>query len=365
MAQKKDENTGKWMYYGSYVDASGVRKQYKKRGFDTKKEARIAEDKFREEAQNAKEHISFDELCDKFMIYHAKRVKKSTLETDIFLMNTIKKEINKTNDYLNKDFLQNYIDQCDRVYSKKYVSKIFYFLNKLFNYSMKEGFIQQNPMTKIQMSKRKNERKKEMLFWEPADFRKFIAEVDHPMYRCLFMVLYYMGIRRGEALALTWNDINFTDHVIKIDKTLSTLTGEITTPKTKNSYRTIMMPNTLRDELLSWKHRVETFISYDPKGYVFGNDAPLAAETLRRKFHEYIALANSKYRKNEQIPVIRIHDLRHSHASYLINNMSAGFTDFDIAKRLGDTVSTLHNTYAHWFKAADKGIIDFMNDDIE
>lgn len=41
--------------------------------------------------------------------------------------------------------------------------------------------------------------------------------------------------------------------------------------------------------------------------------------------------------------------------------MSAGFTDFDIAKRLGDTVATLHNTYAHWLKAADKGIIDFMN----
>ena len=65
-----------------------------------------------------------------------------------------------------------------------------------------------------------------------------------------------------------------------------------------------------------------------------------------------------------QIPSIRIHDLRHSHASYLINNMAAGFTDFDIAKRLGDTVSTLHSTYAHWFKSADKSIIDFMDKDI-
>lgn len=43
--------------------------------------------------------------------------------------------------------------------------------------------------------------------------------------------------------------------------------------------------------------------------------------------------------------------------------MSAGFTDFDIAKRLGDTVETLHNVYAHWFKAGDQGIIDFMNSD--
>ena len=43
--------------------------------------------------------------------------------------------------------------------------------------------------------------------------------------------------------------------------------------------------------------------------------------------------------------------------------MSAGFTDYDIAKRLGDTVATLHNTYAHWFKRKDENIINFMNMD--
>ena len=41
--------------------------------------------------------------------------------------------------------------------------------------------------------------------------------------------------------------------------------------------------------------------------------------------------------------------------------MSDQFTDFDVAKRLGDTVQTLHNTYAHWFKQRDKSIIDFMD----
>ncbi|MEG0366253.1 MAG: site-specific integrase, partial [Coprobacillus sp.] len=60
-------------------------------------------------------------------------------------------------------------------------------------------------------------------------------------------------------------------------------------------------------------------------------------------------------------PLIRIHDLRHSHASYLINNMSDKYTDFDVAKRLGDTVQTLHDTYAHWFKQADKAIIEMMD----
>mgnify|MGYP002084978500 CR=1 FL=1 len=94
MAQQKDIKTGKWMYYGSYIDVDGKRKQYKKRGYDTKKEARLAEDKFRNETENQKIHINFDDLCNRFISFQAKRVKKATLETDIFLMNSIKKVFN-------------------------------------------------------------------------------------------------------------------------------------------------------------------------------------------------------------------------------------------------------------------------------
>ena len=71
---------------------------------------------------------------------------------------------------------------------------------------------------------------------------------------------------------------------------------------------------------------------------------------------------NKAKEKDDGLPKIRIHDFRHSHASFLINNMAgAGFSDFDIAKRLGDTVETLHNTYAHWFDTKDKSIVDMMN----
>lgn len=72
MAQQKDASTGKWMYYGSYVDSGGKRKQYKKRGFSTKREARCAEDEFRDTLQIEQSYISFDALCDEFFTYHAK-----------------------------------------------------------------------------------------------------------------------------------------------------------------------------------------------------------------------------------------------------------------------------------------------------
>ena len=64
------------------------------------------------------------------------------------------------------------------------------------------------------------------------------------------------------------------------------------------------------------------------------------------------------------LPDIRIHDLRHSHASYLINNMSDQFTVYDIAKRIGDTVDTVLNTYAHWFKDADRKVVNTIDQQI-
>ena len=93
--------------------------------------------------------------------------------------------------------------------------------------------------------------------------------------------------------------------------------------------------------------------------FVFGYYKPISPQTVQRRFDDAY---NKAKEKDDGLPKIRIHDFRHSHASFLINNMAgAGFSDFDIAKRLGDTVETLHNTYAHLFDTKDKCIVDMMN----
>lgn len=362
MAQQKDTKTGKWMYYGSYVDANGKRKQYKKRGFDSKKEARKAEDDFREKVGNPMNSMTFQELTQQYLNFAKKRVKEATIKSDEYTLNVVNKQIGAVLICdLNKQKLQKYIDELDRKFSKNYVEKIFYCVNKVLKYGLENELLPNNPLVSVKTDARKNEITKEMLFWELEEFEKFIIAVDSPMYKCIFMTLYYMGMRRGEMMALTWKHIDLINKTIRIERTDSGSKKGSTSPKTKNSYRTITMPDVLVEEMKEWKHRTEKFIGFKRDGYVFGNDSPIAPETLRRMFKQYISKANENLSEDDKIPVIRIHDLRHSHASYLINNMSAGFTDFDIAKRLGDTVATLHSTYAHWFKAADKGIIDFMN----
>ena len=101
--------------------------------------------------------------------------------------------------------------------------------------------------------------------------------------------------------------------------------------------------------------------------YIFGMTVPFYRSSVRKEMNETIKKTNIKLQSNEQIPIIRIHDLRHSCASYMINNMvtdgTVNFSVYDIAKRLGDNLDTVLSVYAHWLPQADKGIVKFMEKD--
>lgn len=368
MAQKKDQKTGKWYFYGK-CKKDGVFKNYKKRGFKTKREAVLAEEKFLLELTRSQNNITLSQLMDKYLANAKTQVKESTVDNN---QGALKKWVRKFGDMyvseITRAELQDFVDELDARYSKRYVEKIFYCGNTMFNYGLTKELIDKNPLTGVERDKRPNEMKKEMLFWEPDEFEKFIANVDDIMWKTFFSTLYMMGIRRGECIALTWKDIDFVKKTMSIYKTSSAKQRnkkvKYTTPKTKNSYRIITIPDALLSLLKEWKSVESTFSGFSEDSFVFGNDLPLPAENIRRTFIRYVDLTNEKLKDKEKIQQIRIHDLRHSHASYLINNMEKGFSDYDIAKRLGDTLETLHNTYAHWFKTKDSKIIDFMNMDI-
>ena len=121
------------------------------------------------------------------------------------------------------------------------------------------------------------------------------------------------------------------------------------------------MPQFLSDEYREFKEMLDV----PEKSFVFGIDIPVCNTTVRTRMREAIKIANEN--NEEQIPIIRIHDLRHSCASYMIGNMvrdgSSHFSLYDVAKRLGDNLSTVLSVYAHWLPQADKGIAKFMDKD--
>lgn len=370
MSVKKDEKTGKWFYYGVIINGS-KKKQYKKRGFKTKRDALTAERKFLlnyEPEREKPDHILFNDLVKEFFKYSEHRLKPSTYYTD---MSNCKHWENKfSNRYLDeidKYEYQDFIDELSKKYDVSYIKRLYGFGSKLFRWGVKRELIEKNPLTILDLPKAKE--RKEMSFWELSDFNKYINFEDDIMIKTIIMTLFYMGLRKGECLALQWKDIDFKSKKMNIRKSTNDQIRKkaikTTSPKTNNSYRIITMPDILYNQLKAWYKVQSSFCYFDnQESYLFGNNEPICSVTLKNKFRQTIKELNTTLPPEEQVKQIRIHDLRHSHASYLINNMSSGFTDFDIAKRLGDTVSTLHNTYAHWFKRKDENIIDFMNRDI-
>lgn len=363
MAVKKDEATGKWMYYGSYK-LNGKTKQYKKRGFEKKKDAIKAEILFKENLKEPNATITFKELSYQYQVYSEKRIKESSYLTQKAILKYWEDELGECEvKKLTSNNIEKFINKLMQSMSFNSVLNYYTKFRAVLNYAVRQGYIQVSPCDNIDLKKDPNEKKKDMMYWTVEQFNKFIANENKPVYHLLFMNQFYMGMRIGETLALQWKDIDLTNNTINIQKTWADMLRKATTPKTNNSYRLITMPQFLSDEYKAFKENMNA----NDNDYIFGMTVPFYRSSVRRELNETIKKTNIKLPRNEQIPIIRIHDLRHSCASYMINNMVTdgivNFSVYDIAKRLGDNLDTVLSVYAHWLPQADKGIVQFMEKD--
>ncbi len=236
--------------------------------------------------------------------------------------------------------------------------------NHFFSYLKIYGI--ENPFLMVKGFKGSAEKKKEMNFWTKEEFDQFIAYVNNVFYKTVFSFLYLTGCRKGEMCALQWSDINFVNREVNIHATLSKATdksrekneGEmisplyrLTTPKTENSYRKILIPSKLVEYLKDLKQL------YPNSRFVFGgNSGFLSFNTLEHAFDRYVKISGVKK--------IHIHELRHSHASLLINTgLNQLSVIYVIANRLGDTVEMVLKTYGHLFPSAQREILDRLEFD--
>ena len=184
-----------------------------------------------------------------------------------------------------------------------------------------------------------------MQFWTLQEYRTFIAQFhDQPMIFIAFELLYWCGLRVGEMLALTPADIDEKKHLLKITKTYARHNRQdiISTPKTENSVRNVAMPDFLFAEVMDYIRTSE----------LKKNDrlVPHCSDFL--KYHLQCGCKKSGIRQ------IRIHDIRHSHVSLLINQ---GFTADAIAERVGHKhISTTMNVYAHLFPNRQEMLVEAL-----
>ena len=178
------------------------------------------------------------------------------------------------------------------------------------------------------------EERKEMLFWTREEYTRFSeAMMDKPLSFYAFEVLYWCGVREGELLALTPADFDFEKRTVTINKSYQRLNKQdvITTPKTPKSNRVIQMPQFLCDELQDY---LKQLYGVEPDSRMF----PISKSYLHREMDRGC--------KQTGVKRIRIHDLRHSHISLLID---MGFTALAIAERVGHESIDITYRYAHLF----------------
>lgn len=217
-----------------------------------------------------------------------------------------------------------YRDSCLRSISNQ--------LSAMLNHAVRYYNLPSNPMTKVdRMGSKKTD---EMRFWTKDEYKRFAYEVmDKDEAYLLFELMYWLGIRSGEALALMPADFDFKRNRVFITKTYVRLNGKdvFNPPKTPKSERTIVMPPFLADEV---------------QDYLIAHPGIKPDDRLITVSKSYLAHEMDRGSKRAGVKRIRIHDLRHSHVSLLIE---MGFSALAIAERLGHESTEVTMKYAHLF----------------
>ena len=349
----KCKETGTWYVMTRYRDWKGERKQKCKRGFATKRAAQDWEQKFH--MQNA---ADMDMTFEAFYEIYTKDMKARLKENSwITKQNIVETKIlpyfgqRKISEITNKDVIawQNeqlaYRDEKHKPYSQTYLKTLHNQLSAIFNHAVRFYDLRANPASKA--GNMGNEERREMLFWTKEEYQKFAAEMmDKPVSYYAFQMLYWTGIREGELLALTPADFDFERGTVKISKTYQRLKGQdvITSPKTKKSNRTIQMPDFLCQEM-------QEFFKMQ---YGLKKKDRIFSVTKSYLHHEM-----DRGAKAAGVKRIRIHDLRHSHISLLID---MGFSAVAIADRVGHESIEITYRYAHLFPSKQKEMANRLDD---
>ena len=348
----KNEDNGTWYVMARYVNWKGERKQKCKRGFATKKEAQEWERMF--QLQNSSDmDMSFEAFTELYIRDMKSRLKENTWLTKEHIIRTkilpyfgkLKISEISTKEIITwQNEMLAYRDEKKKPYSQTYLKTLHNQLSAIFNHAVRYYELRSNPAAKV--GNMGSEEHREMLFWTKEEYKKFAFEMmDKPVSFYAFEMLYWCGIREGELLALTPADFDFEKKTLRINKSYQRLQGKdvITTPKTKKSNRVIQMPDFLCDEIQDY---FKQLYGLEPDSRIF----PLSKYALKRGMAFGCKAAGVK--------IIRIHDLRHSHVSLLIN---MGYSAVAIGNRVGHESVEITYRYAHLFPTVQKEMADKLN----
>ncbi|KLV30675.1 site-specific integrase [Priestia megaterium] len=363
---KKDKTTGKYYFIVDIGrdELTGKRRQKKKRGFTTKKEAEKALAVVLNELNLGTfiepQLIDLDSFIKEWFVERQTQLAKSTLKNHQCLYrNHLKPKLGhyKLQD-LNPIVLQKFTNSlvADSSLSHNSIRKLLFLINQLMKKAHGLKLISENPLIHVNIPR---EVKSEMSIWDLKQVNYYIAHAKQNRYYTIVLMALLTGMRKGEILGLRWRDIDFEKQVIYIRQIYDGYAKELKVgAKTASGVRSIHIPNMLVNQLKKERKKVLAnklkqgmdYTDYDLVNCTkFGN--PLDSSTLSKRFKNHA--------KKLGLPVIRFHDLRHTHVTMLIQqNVNVKV----ISERVGhSSIQITLNQYSHVLPSMQQEVADKLN----
>ena len=343
----KDEKLGTWYCQFYYTDFTGVKKQKRKRGFKTRREALEWEREFQlKKSKNC--DMTLSSFVELYFADMKGRLRDSTIDNkrQIFETKIIPYLGKRKMDEITAMDIREWQKAVKKAgegtglpYAETYLLAIHSQLNALFSYAQKMYQLPKNPCTMAgPMGSSVTE---EMLIITKDQYDILRKQFRNEAYLLAFDVLFWSGCREGEMLALQPKDLTDTDE-LKIYKTYRRKNGQDLFGPTKNSKkggnRNVPIPHWLAEEFRAYCSRLYGLTPDDRVFY-------MTCTALNKELTRCTRITS--------LPDIRVHDLRHSHASLCIE---LGYSALLVAKRLGDTVPVVMKTSAHLYQTSEPNL---------
>lgn len=356
---KNGDTRYRFQIYVGVDPLTGNEKRTTRSGFKTMKDAKSALYEIKHEiSQGTFRKIqakTYQDMYELWIKQYEKTVEESTfVKTEGYFKNHILPAMSLYKvDKITVDACQKHVDEWADKLKKYRVIKSY--AAKVLDFAIKRGYLQTNPFALVDMPKPKQApleltKDVEENFYtreQLKEFLHYLKEENNPKVYTFFRLLAYSGMRKGEALALQWKDINFTKSEIRINKALSRGKDSklyLKTTKTGTT-RTISMDKETIETLALWRKQQRK--EYLTLGYNTLNKEQLVFSNERNEFVQPTKTRKCLVRVQEKYNLKRIktHGLRHTHCSLLFES---GAKPKVVQDRLGHSdIKTTMNIYTH------------------